>query len=162
AGMFGTGQHYTINLRSQNVSERPNGIIAGDFNGDGKLDLVVAEDLGLVRLLGNGDGTFQAPSTISSSFGLGTLAAGDFNGDSQVDIMTADRSTDASGTATLGLLTLNVPPVANNQHVSTNEDTAKTITLTGNDTESEPLTFTVTSAPVHGTLSGAAPNLSYT
>ena len=59
-------------------------------------------------------------------------------------------------------LTNNTPPVANNQSVTTNEDTAKNITLTGSDADGNSLTFTVTSSPAHGTLSGTAPNLTYT
>ena len=51
-------------------------------------------------------------------------------------------------------ITLNQPPTANAQTVTTDEDTAKTITLTGSDPESEPLTFVVTSLPAAG---GAAP-----
>src|SRR6266852_8819161 len=43
------------------VGSRPNAIVAGDFNRDGRLDLVTAnEGDGTVSvLLGNGDGTFQ-------------------------------------------------------------------------------------------------------
>jgi hypothetical protein len=56
------------------------------------------------------------------------------------------------------------PPTANAQSVSVAENVAKAITLTGSDpnTPALPLTFTVTSAPMHGTLSGTAPNLIYT
>ena len=46
--------------------------------------------------------------------------------------------------------------------MTTAEDTASTITLTGSDPEGQPLTYTVTSGPTHGTLSGTAPDLTYT
>ncbi len=36
-------------------------IALGDFNNDGKLDLVVTDDNGFTVSLGNGDGTFQSP-----------------------------------------------------------------------------------------------------
>ena len=40
-------------------------VFAGDFDGDGKLDLVVTAKKGFVSvLLGKGDGTFQAPANI--------------------------------------------------------------------------------------------------
>jgi photosystem II stability/assembly factor-like uncharacterized protein len=54
------------------------------------------------------------------------------------------------------------PPTANAQTVTTNEDTAKAITLTGSDSASRPLTYTVTSQPANGALAGTAPNLTYT
>jgi hypothetical protein len=57
----------------------------GDFNGDGKLDLALP--LGdLVVLLGNGDGTFQAPVGYSST-GF-SAAVADVNGDGKLDIIT--------------------------------------------------------------------------
>ena len=36
------------------------------------------------------------------------------------------------------------------------------ITLTGSDVDGDPLTFSVATNPAHGTLSGTAPNLTYT
>ncbi len=54
------------------------------------------------------------------------------------------------------------PPVANAQTVTTPEDTARQITLTGSDSANRPLTYTVLTQPVFGTLTGAAPNLTYT
>ncbi|HEV2394893.1 MAG TPA: MBG domain-containing protein [Verrucomicrobiae bacterium] len=55
-------------------------------------------------------------------------------------------------------------PTANPQSVTTPENTAATITLTGADPNSPPLplTYSVTVNPGHGALSGAAPNLTYT
>jgi hypothetical protein len=54
-----------------------------DFNGDGKLD--VACGAGDFLLLGNGDGTFQAP-LLSLGFDGTEIAAGDFNGDGRPDL----------------------------------------------------------------------------
>jgi hypothetical protein len=53
-------------------------------------------------------------------------------------------------------------PTANPQSVTTPENSAEPITLTGSDPNSLPLTYTVTTNPAHGLLSGAAPNLTYT
>ncbi|HEX2401217.1 MAG TPA: Ig-like domain-containing protein, partial [Mycobacterium sp.] len=53
-------------------------------------------------------------------------------------------------------------PVANAQSINTDEDTATAVTLSGSDAEGDSLTFTVTSGPAHGTLSGSGANLTYT
>jgi hypothetical protein len=65
-------------------------IAAADFNGDGKLDLAVsgAGDFNTARLailLGNGDGTFQAPIVAGDSAG-NSIAVADFNGDGIPDV----------------------------------------------------------------------------
>jgi VCBS repeat-containing protein len=46
--------------------------------------------------------------------------------------------------------------------VTTAEDTAMAITLTGTDPDGNPLTFSIVTPPAHGTLSGTAPNVTYT
>src|SRR5206468_3455238 len=48
------------------------------------------------------------------------------------------------------------------QAVTTNEDTAKAITLSASDVEGSPLTYAIVAAPAHGALSGTAPALTYT
>ena len=54
---------------------------------------------------------------------------------------------------------VNDAPVAGSQAVTTAEDTAKAITLSGFDAEGSALTYTVVRPPTQGTLSGTAPNL---
>ena len=61
-----------------------------------------------------------------------------------------------------GVVNTNNPPTANPQSLSTAEDTALGITLSGSDPDGDPLTYSVTANPSHGTLSGTAPNLTYT
>ncbi len=55
-------------------------------------------------------------------------------------------------------------PTGNPQSVTVAEDTAGAITLTGSDPNAPPLPlgFNVSANPAHGTLSGAAPDLTYT
>jgi hypothetical protein len=66
-------------------------LAAGDFNGDGNLDLAAGNQLSglpIDILLGHGDGAFNEVS--SSPFGLGSgvtsIAVGDFNGDGKLDL----------------------------------------------------------------------------
>ena len=56
---------------------------------------------------------------------------------------------------------VNDPPVAQNQSVTTDEDTAKAITLVATDVEGDPLTYTILAGPSHGTLSGSGVNRTY-
>ena len=56
----------------------------------------------------------------------------------------------------------NTAPVANAQSVTTNEGTSKAITLTSNDVDGDPLTYAIVGQPIHGALSGTAPNVTYT
>ncbi|WP_129275814.1 FG-GAP-like repeat-containing protein [Bradyrhizobium betae] len=75
-GTFGTA--ITTSLGASSIAY-------GDFNGDGKLDLVTRNSSSAIALsFGNGDGTFQAPS---SQVGTATtVVTGDFNGDGKLDM----------------------------------------------------------------------------
>jgi subtilisin family serine protease len=62
---------------------------------------------------------------------------------------------------TLGFIS-NHPPVVASQNLTTPEDTPLSVTLTGNDLDAgQTLTYQIVSQPTHGTLSGTAPNLTY-
>lgn len=52
-------------------------------------------------------------------------------------------------------------PVAYSQSPTTPEDAAVGITLTASDVGNTALTFTIVTGPAHGTLTGSAPNLTY-
>lgn len=87
----------------------------------------------------------------------------DFNG-SDGFAFVADDGTDFSPQAAVGIAVdpVNDPPLADGQVVSTVEDMPLAITLTGSDVDGDSLTFTVTGGPGNGTLSGQAPDLTYT
>ncbi|MBI1762031.1 MAG: tandem-95 repeat protein, partial [Acidobacteria bacterium] len=78
--------------------------------------------------------------------------------------LTATDNQGATTTQTLQLTVVipNRPPVANDQRVTTDEDTPKAITLTASDPDNSPLTWMILSAPAKGSLSGSAPNVTYT
>lgn len=72
----------------------PVAVAAADFDGDGKLDLAVANNLaGSVSvLLGNGNGSFQAPLDYDVGPGPTAVAIDDFNGDDKPDLVVANSS----------------------------------------------------------------------
>lgn len=67
-------------------------VVTGDFNGDGKVDLSIAEfyEHAVFVLLGNGDGTFQKRKKHQTGEGPIFISSGDFNADSKTDILTLD------------------------------------------------------------------------
>ena len=65
-------------------------------------------------------------------------------------------------TISIAVTYVNHAPIANGQSVSVDQDSAAAITLSATDPDLDPLTYAVMSGPSHGTLSGTAPNLTYT
>ena len=56
----------------------------------------------------------------------------------------------------------NSAPTANSQSVTTDEDAEVGVVFTGSDPDLDTLTYSIVSNPIHGALSGTAPNLTYT
>ncbi|MFN8469350.1 MAG: Ig-like domain-containing protein [Caldilineaceae bacterium] len=89
--------------------------------------------------------------------------AANYAGTDSFTFMANDGQADSNvATVTINVTAVNDAPVADNQTVSTQEDTALNITLTGSDVEGNPLTYSIVTQPAHGTLSGTAPNVTYT
>jgi hypothetical protein len=87
----------------------PTGVVAGDFNGDGKMDLAVVNTCGsstqcfpqaapqgpgsVTILLGNGDGTFSVSSAQLTTGNIPySIATADLNGDGILDLVVANSS----------------------------------------------------------------------
>lgn len=90
-GTFRSGQVYTAGIWPKDVA-------VGDFNGDGKADLLV---MGIPNgttsaiLLGNGDGTFQANGQYL--VGGTSVAIADFNGDGNADALIVGAQPSGAG-----------------------------------------------------------------
>ena len=116
----------------------------------------------------------NGPEPAAEEF-FASLAKGDTGGASQL----TDRPEDARAAlneawaglqATQRSVTIHVTaggpvnhaPVAQNVSASTPFETPVGVTLVATDADGDPLTYAVGTGPAHGTLSGTAPNLTYT
>ena len=68
-------------------------IVAGDFNGNGNLDLAVTETGlgGVAVLLNHGDGGFQPSNTIAIAVSVGGILAADLNSDGKDDLTVTNQ-----------------------------------------------------------------------
>src|SRR5206468_3961229 len=78
---------------------KPTAVALADLNGDGKPDIIVANDYGNYAsvLLGNGNGSFQAQQTFAAGSAPDAVALADFNGDGRPDVVVANNGSSSGG-----------------------------------------------------------------
>ncbi len=103
---FGTPTNFS-------VGTSPVSVTVGDFNGDGKSDLAVANynSNNVSVLLGTGTGSFGAATNFTVGNGPASVTVGDFNGDGKSDLATANLNSNnvsvllGTGTGSFGTAT---------------------------------------------------------
>jgi hypothetical protein len=92
--LLGNGDGTFTASQPISLGSYPETFVAGDFNGDGRLDLVATDDddNDLRVLLGNGNGTFTAGQKLDVGQTPFAITAGDFNGDGILDVAVANSS----------------------------------------------------------------------
>jgi len=83
-GYTGSFQNRISSAAASTVTD----FLSADMNGDGKLDIVSADggNSTVSISLGNGDGTFQARVSYSTTLSAGGLSVGDFDGNGTIDV----------------------------------------------------------------------------
>ncbi len=120
-----------------------------------------------------GDSVFCSKCTEGPSHGTATIdpSTGEFeynptanyNGPDEFTVTVTDTTGGAGdASVTITIESIEDVPVAENQTVTTPEETAALITLSGSDGDGDTLTFEVVLGPSNGSLSGTPPSLTYT
>jgi hypothetical protein len=96
AQLFPTGINYHVPGIDPTSVGAPDRVVAEDFNGDGAMDVAVANrvDNSVSIFLGSGGGTLLEPDTYEVGNGAYHLATGDLNGDGYPDLAVANRFSD--------------------------------------------------------------------
>ncbi len=90
---LGNGDGTLVTQTEYATGNQPMSVAIGDFNGDGKPDLAVANwnDRTVSVLLGNGNGTFATRTDYATGEWPSSVAIGDFNGDGKPDLAVANQ-----------------------------------------------------------------------
>ena len=113
---------------------------------------------------------FSSGPSLSSTGSLTYSLVANANGVASLQVKATDNggtddggnNSSANAPFSITVNAVNDPPVASNRFVDVDEDVPKAITLTASDPENDSLTYTIVAQPIHGTLTGTAPNLTYT
>ena len=86
-----------------------------------------------------------------------------YNGADSFTFLANDGRTDSNNaTVTITVEPVNDKPVADSQSVITTQNTSVNITLTASDVDDDSLNYSIVSEPLNGTLTGTAPDVTYT
>jgi hypothetical protein len=88
-----------LQFATDGTGSEPYAVAVGDFNGDGKLDLVVpnVSATTVSILLGNGDGTFQSQSQYQAGYAPIAVGVADLNGDGKLDLAVVNNGNASNG-----------------------------------------------------------------
>jgi hypothetical protein len=145
-----------------NLNIAATAVNAGDAEANQTVQFTVSND---------NPGLFSGQPAVSPNGTLSYTPAPNACGVAHVTVVAKDnggtavcggQDTSAPCTFTINVACVNRCPIANAQSVSTSQNTAKAITLTGSDPDGSPVTFAINSPPAHGSLAGVAPNVTYT
>src|SRR5262249_34914405 len=88
--------------------------------------------------------------------------APNFTGTDSFTFKATDGELDSNvATVTITVTPVTEPPIAHDQATTIPENTTATLTLTATHLQATPLAFAVVRGPAHGTLTGAAPSVTY-
>jgi hypothetical protein len=90
--LIGTGTGSFVTTTSFSVGPNAYSIVGDDFDGDGKIDLAIANSgsANVSVFLGNNTGGFGLSTNFTTSGGPSSIISADFNGDGRVDLATAN------------------------------------------------------------------------
>ena len=102
-------------------------------------------------------------TSINANDSVTYTPSANFNGNDDFDYTISDGNGGIdTASVSVALTAVNDAPVADDQSVNTNKNTAVDISLTGSDVDGDALTFAIVSGPANGTLSGSGASLTYT
>ncbi|HEX7774131.1 MAG TPA: VCBS repeat-containing protein, partial [Pyrinomonadaceae bacterium] len=101
-----SAQSFQSTPGTYSVGENPNSGAAGDFNGDGKLDLAIPNVLhkNVSVLLNNGNGAFAGAVNYPVDFNPGCIVIADFNVDGKLDLAIGNFFGGATSSGTISIL----------------------------------------------------------
>lgn len=135
-------------------------LLGGGLRSYGRVEPDDSSTSGVVQWIELSPGEFTSDSEdgFDSEQGGGGGGTGAEGPEPREVFSSPDESIDTSGESSSS----NRPPVAYNDGISTDQDTAVNITLHAMDPDGDTLSYSIVASPAQGFLSGVPPNVSYT